>query len=153
MKWAGLPVAAVLLIARALIAQNRPDVIRGTVTSDSGRAMRNVTVIATMAPDRTVQQAITDSLGKYELQFTNGTGDYLIYSAPVGYRAFRRRVMRPANNAPFVVDIRLAPDAALLTAVNTTAPRPRVTPDFGLSADPTGSEQYTNALLGVLTPE
>src|SRR5690349_17911588 len=73
-------------------ALRRAETIRGRVVGDSGRSLAGVTVIATMAPDRTFRQGITDSAGRYEIHFEAGTGDYLVYAAPIGYRAFRRRV-------------------------------------------------------------
>ena len=134
-------------------APPRADLIRGAVTTDSGKPLRAVTVIATMAPDRTVQQAVTDSTGHYTIRFERGTGDYLIYAAPLGYRAFRRRVTRAPGQTDIVVDIKLVAEATLLGGVNTSAPRPRALPDGGLSPDPTGLQQGTNGLLGALSPD
>ena len=83
------------------------------MTNDSGRVLPAVTVIATMAPDRSFLQSVTDSAGRYEIHFERGTGDYLIYAGPVGYRAFRRRVALPRDTATLVLDIRLTADATL----------------------------------------
>jgi carboxypeptidase family protein len=103
--------AAMLLSSTIVLAQTpavrRAEVIRGRVTTDSGKPLANVAVIATMAPDRTFQQSLTDSSGAFEIRFAAGTGDYLVYAGPVGYRAFRRRVTIPPANNTLVVDIRL----------------------------------------------
>ena len=72
------------LVAMRAQAQVRPDSIRGAVTTDSAKPLRGVTVIATMAPDRTMQQAVTDSSGHYVIYFERGTGDYLVYAAQIG---------------------------------------------------------------------
>ncbi len=133
---------------RALYAQ-QADVIRGTVSNDSGRVMPGVTVIATMAPDLTVRRAVTDSAGRYELRFDPGTGDYLVYAAELGYRTFRRRVQRPPSG-PIVVDIRLVRQATTLAGVRTTATRPRVIPDFGRIDDPAASQAGPSRLTAAI---
>lgn len=131
----------------------RPEIIRGRVTNDSGRVLSAVTVIATMAPDRTFLQAITDTAGRYEIRFDRGTGDYLVYAAPVGYRAFRRRVALSPDSATITVDIRLTADATLLAAVRVSAPKPRPIPDGAFTRDPTAAENYTNGVNGMVSPD
>jgi hypothetical protein len=127
----------------------RAEVIRGRVTNDSARALAGVTVIATMAPDRTFHQATTDSGGRYEIRFEQGTGDYLVYAAPTGYRAFRRRIAI-GPTAEITVDIRLVFEAAQLAAVRVTATKPRPIPDGGFVRDPTAVEFNTVGLVGSL---
>jgi hypothetical protein len=150
---------AVALHGACLLAQTpqpqalRPETIRGRVTNDSGRVLPAVTVIATMAPDRTFLQSVTDSTGRYEIHFDRGTGDYLIYAGPVGYRAFRRRVTLPPNNATLVVDIRLTADATLLAAVRVSATKPRPIPDGAFTRDPTAPENRTGGVNGMVSPD
>jgi len=130
----------------------RAETIRGLVVGDSGRALPGVTVIATMAPDRTFKQAITDATGRYEIRFDAGTGDYLVYAAPPGYRAFRRRIAIPAS-AEITVDIRLQSEAAQLAAVRVTAQRPRPIPDMGQLRDPTAADFNTQTVLAGVSPD
>ncbi len=47
-----------------------------------------------MAPDRTFQQATTDSSGRFAIHFAAGTGDYLIHVSALGYKAVRKRLTR-----------------------------------------------------------
>jgi hypothetical protein len=133
-------------------ATRRPEVIRGRVTSDSGRVLAGITVIATMAPDRTFRQAVTDTGGRYEIRFELGTGDYLVYAGPVGYRAFRRRIAIGATGS-ITVDIRLVNAAAQLAAVRVSAQRPRPIPDGGQLRDPTAADFSTQNLLSSLPPD
>jgi hypothetical protein len=136
----------------AATTPRRAEVIRGRVTNDSARALAGVTVIATMAPDRTFRQAVTDSGGRYEIRFDQGTGDYLVYSAPTGYRAFRRRIA-VGPTAEITVDIRLVFEAAQLAAVRVTATKPRPIPDGGFARDPTATEFNTMGVIGGLSPD
>ena len=138
--------------AQATPAARRPEVIRGTVATDSGRPMSGVTVIASMAPDRTFRQSVTDTAGRFTIRFEQGTGDYLVYAAPPGYRAFRRRVTI-GPTAEVTVDIRLVSEAAQLAAVRVTAARPRPLPDFGQLRDPAAADYNTSGVNGALPPE
>src|SRR6185312_2725298 len=95
-------------LAQTPVSQRRAEIIRGRVMNDSGRALPGITVVATMAPDRYFRQAISDSAGRYQIRFEAGTGDYLVYAAHTGYRAFRRRVTL-GPTAEITVDIRLQP--------------------------------------------
>ncbi len=149
-----------IFLGGALYAQQPPsaptvraETIRGRVTNDSGRALPSVTVIATRAPDRAFQQAITDTAGRYEIRFEQGTGDYLVYAAPVGYRAFRRRVTLPAANPTLTLDIRITAEAAVLAAVQVNAPRPRPIPDGAFIRDPTAAEYNEGGVNARLAPD
>jgi hypothetical protein len=132
-------------------APRRAETLRGRVVGDSGRALPGVTVIATMAPDRSFRQAVTDSGGRYEIHFDSGTGDYLVYAAPTGYRAFRRRVS--LATAEITVDIRLRSEAAQLAAVRVTAQRPRPIPDMGMLRDPTAADFNTQGVVAGVPPD
>jgi hypothetical protein len=130
----------------------RAETIRGRVVGDSGRPMPAVTVIATMAPDRSFRQAVTDSAGRYEIHFDAGTGDYLVYAAPTGYRAFRRRI-NLGTSAEITVDIQLQSVAAQLAGVRVTAQRPLPIPDFGQLRDPTAADFNTQGVFAGVPPE
>jgi len=150
-----LPVVLCTLIAAGADAQQpagaRSDTIRGRVTTDSGVAVPGATVIATMAPTLAVERTLTDSAGRFEIRFDSGSGDYLVYAAPLGYKAFRKRVLR-ASNAAIVVDIHLVPARTVLPAVQSVATRTRPAPDGGVAHDPAGLEFNTSGLVGLLSP-
>jgi hypothetical protein len=139
-------------MAAPALAQ-RTDVIRGRVTNDSNRALPGVTVIATMAPDRTVHEAVTGADGRYEIRFENGTGDYLVYAGPFAFRAFRKRVLITTPDRTIAVDIKLTAEATLLAAVRATAPRPRALPDGAYALDPTAASQVVRGVVGMLSPD
>lgn len=149
------PLAALCIVAATARAQatgRRSEIIRGTVSSDSGRVMPGVTVIATMAPDRTFHQSVSDSSGRFVIRFDQGTGDYLVYAAPPGYRAFRRRIaIGPTGE--ITLDIRLASAATSLGTVQVVAQRPRPLPDGGQLRDPAAADYNAQTLNGALPPE
>jgi hypothetical protein len=144
---------AVILLAQQAGGQSntRVEVIRGTVTADSSHALAGIVVIVTMAPDRLSRQAITDSSGRYEIRFERGTGDYLVYSGPPGYRAFRRRIALGQTGLA-VIDIHLVSEAAQLSAVRVVATKPRPLPDGGFLRDPTAVDFSALGLTGAVAP-
>src|SRR5947209_3552055 len=111
-------------ITRAVAAQSTADVVRGRVTSDSGKTVIGATVVVTRGPDRLSQNTTTDSAGNYSVRFDPGTGDYLVYVAFTGLRSARRRVQRQATEHELVANFVLAVDVALLAAQKVTADRP-----------------------------
>jgi hypothetical protein len=125
--------------ASALSAQGVPaaayqihrDAIRGRITSDSGRAVRDADIAVTMAPDRVTQFAKSDSAGRYEVVFERGTGDYLVHVAALGREAFRKRVTRTGSDSVFTVDAMLKPSVQQLAAVTVQAPRTRIARETG----------------------
>ena len=133
----------------------RTEVLRGRVTTDSGKAIAGATVIATMAPDRTSQQTTSDADGRYELTFEQGTGDYLIYSIAPGFRAFRKRVTLTAASATLTVDVRLVaePTPQQLNAVRVAARRPRPIPDVASQPDPAAIESFFEGVPAALSPD
>jgi hypothetical protein len=106
--------------------QARPEVIRGRVTTDSGRVIAGADVIVTMAPNRDVFRSTSDSAGQYRVEIAKGTGDYLVYIGAPGRRALRKRVTRSGNDSVYVVDASLPRDVTTVAAVRTTAQRTRV---------------------------
>ena len=132
-----------------------PDVVRGTVTSDSAGPIIGASVIITRGPDRYVQQTQTDSAGRYSLTFDPGTGDYLVYVALPPYKSARRRVQREGAERELVADFVLAVDVATLAAVVVTGDRPvRATrQDPRPSTLETGSnERWVDGVAGQLPP-
>ncbi len=114
------------------IAAAKADIIRGRVTTDSGRALAGAQIIATRAPDRAEFRANTNDDGQYRIVVDSGTGDYLVHisnPAQPTWLAFRKRVTRttPADSV-FVVDAVLkAPVAQQMSTVTVQARKPTPT--------------------------
>ena len=151
-----------LLVTTALGAQvpadtvpsGPPEIVRGTVTSDSAGPIVGASVIITRGPDRLVQQTTTDSAGRYSVRFDPGTGDYLVYVALPPYRSARRRVQRQGTERELVADFVLAVDVATLAAVRVQADRPvRANNNVGPTTVEAGSsERWADGVQGQLPP-
>jgi len=117
------------MAARASAAQSRPEVLRGRVTSDSGRtAVGNADITVTRAPDRAFKQTKSAADGSWRIDWSDGTGDYLVHVAAAGYETFRKRVGRTDSTTTFVVDVSLVRlGARQLAAVMVQAQRARPT--------------------------
>jgi hypothetical protein len=146
--------AALAVGAGASSAQTPADVVRGHVTSDSGKTVIGATVVVTRGPDRLSQNTTTDSAGNYSVRFDPGTGDYLVYVAFTGLRPARRRVQRQANEHELVANFVLAVDVTLLAAQRVTADRPvRASNQVSPTQPETGaSEKYSDGVNGALSP-
>ena len=149
-------IAALLVtFPAAARAQIHRDVIRGTVTTDSGSALAGADVIITMAPDRLSRATKTDASGAYTLTFENGTGDYLVHVAAPGRETFRKRVTRSGADSVLVVDAKLAPAIAVaqLGAVNVQARKlkPQRGSPPGLEAG--SSEKFSEPITGAIPPD
>jgi len=118
-----LLVPAILGLAQAAQAQGTAEVIRGRVTSDSGKPLV-ANVVVTRGPDRLVKNTSTDSAGNYRVLFEEGTGDYLVYVSSTGYRAARRRVQRQGTERELVANFTLSIDLTVLAATKVTADKP-----------------------------
>jgi len=119
--WLLIASLATAAIPAAASAQ-RSETVRGRVVNDSGRGVA-ASVIVTRGPDRLVQRTTTDSNGNFSLVFDPGTGDYLIHASAPGLRAVRRRVTRTGDARVLSVDLTLAPDLTVLSAIRVTAQR------------------------------
>jgi len=84
-------------------AQTRHEIIRGRVTTDSGRPVSGATVRAQRAPDRAVRSVSTDSAGAYSINWPDGTGDYLVSVSAAGLPPVSRRLTRAAGAADSVL--------------------------------------------------
>jgi hypothetical protein len=146
---------ALLTIGRAIAAQpSTADVVRGRVTADSGRRAIVATVFVTRGSDRAVQQATTDSTGRWSLRFDPGTGDYLVYAAAPGYQSARRRVQRTADEREFIVDLDL-PSVAATTLAQVTVREVKPRPDNGvrLGTEEVGaSEKWVDGVAASVAP-
>jgi hypothetical protein len=142
-----------LFISKSAHAQTRPESIRGRVTTDSGAAIVGATVSATMAPDRTFQQATTDAAGRYTIHFTAGSGDYLIHASALGFKAARKRLTRSATDTALTLDLSLVREVTTLATVKVEAKRevPRRDSDPGHSVG--AREQQRDGMIAALSPE
>lgn len=147
-------VALLALVVGLAVAQSPPDLIRGRVTSDSGRLVTGATVFVTRGPDRAFKQTMTDSAGRYSVTFENGTGDYLVAVSSVGLKTARRRVQRQNGERELVADFVLATDVATLAAVKVTAVKPeRASNSVGPAQLETGaSERWADGVAGQVAP-
>jgi len=141
-------------IARPALAQSTTDIIRGKVIDDSSRAVAGATVLLTRGPDRLVQQATTDSAGRYSNRFEQGTGDYLVTVTAPGLKSARRRVQRVGAERELVADFILSRDLATLATVKVTAAKPvRASTYVGPSQpSPGASEEWASGVKGQITP-
>jgi hypothetical protein len=99
--WLCVPVCLPFLPARG---QTRAEIIRGQVKTDSGRAVAAADIIVTMAPNREIFRATSDSAGQYRVLIEKGTGDYLVYIGAPGRKPFRKRVLRSGADSILTVD-------------------------------------------------
>jgi hypothetical protein len=139
--------------APRVFAQARAEVIRGRVTSDSGRAIVGADVIATMSPNRDVFRTSSDSNGRYELDVAAGTGDYLLYIGAVGRRPFRKRITRSGTDSVFVVDASLPREVTAVAPVRTTAQRTRVPRADDAPANVGSLTTQFGGVAGALSPD
>lgn len=149
-----LTITCALLPSTSFAQAPVTDIIRGRVTDDSSRAVVEATVFVTRGPDRALQQAKTDSSGRYRVVFENGTGDYLVAVSAPGLKAARRRVQRVGDERELVADFVLSFDMATLAAVKVTATKPERAYE---SIDPfnpeTGaSEKWSDGVEGRVPP-
>jgi hypothetical protein len=130
------------------------ETLRGRVTNDSGRVVVGATVVVTRGPDRATKQGATDSTGRYEVLFENGTGDYLIAVSAPRLRTARRRVQRTGSERVLTADFVLSVDLAMLAAVNVKAALPeRVQTRVSPYALETGSaEKWAEGVNAQLSP-
>jgi hypothetical protein len=146
---------ALLLFAEPMQAQDsRPEVIRGRVVNDSGRAVVGAAVVVTRGPDRFVLEAATDSSGNYRVRFDTGTGDYLVSVTAQGLRSARRRIRRQGDERELVADFTLSSNLAELEAVRINATRPvRARNDVNSMTLETGaSEKWSDGVTGQIAP-
>jgi hypothetical protein len=148
-----LAAAIASLSASPAGAQTRPEVIRGRVTTDSGATIAGADIIATMAPNRDIFRATSDSSGAYRLAIPNGTGDYLVYIAAPGRRALRKRVTRTGDAAEYVVNAQLPKEVAVVAAVRTTARRTPPARDDEVPETVGGLTTKYGSVAGALSPD
>jgi hypothetical protein len=134
-------------------AQTRAETIRGRVTSDSGVAIPGATVSATMAPDRTFQQATTDAAGRFSIHFVAGTGDYLVHVSAVGFKTFRKRLTRTPSDTALSIDVTLTPEVTQLAAVKVRAKKERPDRREDPGRDVGAAEQQREGVFASVAPD
>jgi hypothetical protein len=128
---------ALAVVTGPAAGQTRHEVIRGHVTTDSGRAVPSATVRAQRAPDRAQRSATTDAAGAYSIDWSAGSGDYLVTVSAAGLPSVTRRVTRTGSDTVLVLDVLLTnrPRVQQLPPVVSQAQRPSPTrsedPDIG----------------------
>lgn len=142
------------LLSHRAAAQSQTDTVRGRITDDSAHAIDSAIVIITRGPDRLVREDTTDATGRYSLDFTPGTGDYLVYVSATGYAPARRRVQRAGTEHDLVANFTLRHDLARLATVNVRAAKPvRATNDINPFSPETGaSEKWADGVNGEVPP-
>ena len=141
--------------AQAPSSPLRHEIIRGRVTTADAKPVAGAEVIATRAPDRAFRSATSNSNGEYLIDWTEGTGDYLVHVAAIGYDTFRKRVTRTTTDTVLVVDVSLKAivQAQTLAPVVTTARKPTPTRDPGFGPDVGAAEQLSGGMVGKLPPD
>src|SRR5262245_26246272 len=113
------------LVPAIAAAQSRHEIIRGHITTDSGRAVAAATVQSLRAPDRARKLATTDASGAFVIDWPDGTGEYLMTVVAPGLPATSRRITRQGADSVLVFDLLLTnrPRAQQLAAVVSQAQR------------------------------
>ncbi|MEP6508299.1 MAG: carboxypeptidase-like regulatory domain-containing protein, partial [Gemmatimonadales bacterium] len=153
--------AALFALPQAILAQQTtpapattPEVIKGRVLDDSSRAVIGATIMVTRGPDRLTQQTTTDSTGRFQTKFDQGTGDYLVYVSATGFSPARRRVQKLTTESELVADFTLGRDIATLATVKVSAQKPvRASNPISATQPETGaSEKWQDGVSGQIPP-
>jgi len=149
-SWFGIALVALLAIAfpRATRAQNT-DVIRGRVTNTEGLPLPGVRVTATSIPGNVTREIRTNNQGAFQIAFPNGTGDYIMGYALIGYNFRQFEIKRVADEDVLIADARISV-VQLDTVVSTASNQQRVSRNQQ-TPDVSGTERSIPA--GNLPPE
>ena len=123
---------------RAQIAPSAPDILRGRVTSDSGRAVSRAVVLVVRVADQTFQNAVTDSAGAWTVSWPERSASYTVRVTAQGFVALSRTITRTANDSVLIVNMQIARAANTLATVVTRAVRPQPLRD-GANVDDEGA--------------
>ena len=151
-----LAVALGFVLARLSGAQTaavRREVIQGHATTDGAVPIPAASVVVTMAPDRETFEARTDSNGFYRIVVANGTGDYLVHVAKIGFTAFRKRVTRVGTDTVYVVDAKMPAIVQKLHAVQVQAAKPKPARGASFGPEVGSSETMAFNVNGALSPD
>jgi|KBSSwiStaDraftv2_1062776.scaffolds.fasta_scaffold17211_2 hypothetical protein len=125
-SWLGLALIGAITAAdpRGLHAQGT-DVIRGRVTNTEGLPLPGVRVTATSIPGNITREIRTNNQGAFQIAFPNGTGDYIMGYALIGYNFRQFEIKRVADEDVLIADARLSV-VQLDTIVSTASNQQRV---------------------------
>src|SRR5438105_10826874 len=101
-------------LAPALLgAQNtRREIVRGRITSDSGRAVTSADVIVTRIADRVAKTTKSAADGTYQIDWPDGSGDYAVTVSANGFQPRSVHAVRvAAADSVIVADVRLSAQA------------------------------------------
>jgi hypothetical protein len=106
-------------------AQARHEIISGRIATDSARPVAGAMVRTLRAPDRALKSAVTDAGGVYSIDWSDGSGDYLISVSAAGLPTVTRRITRTGTDSVITFDALLTntPRVQRLPASVTQAAR------------------------------
>src|SRR5262245_19779633 len=109
MKWLSRVTLAYLLFSPTIsVAQARYEIVRGRVTDDSARAVRDANVIVTRTADRVAKTASTDASGAFSIEWTDGGGDYAVAVSANGFQPITLHLVRTTGgDSVLVANVRL----------------------------------------------
>ena len=138
-----------------LRAQQRPHVISGRVTTDSGAVIPAANVFVTIAPTTETIGGTTDSTGAYRIVIPNPTGEYLLYIGALGRKPLRQRVTITAPESTAVVNAKLEAAVTAVAAVRVEARRSRPSRVFGAdnAIGTDGTSKIVDGVTNALPPE
>ena len=120
--------------ALPVLAQ-QTDVIRGRVVNSEGLALPSVRVTATSIPGNVTREARTDTRGNFQIVFPDGTGDYMMGFALIGYIYRQHQVKRLADEdvliANTTLDVVPLDTVSVVASVQRRVSRNARTPDVG----------------------
>jgi hypothetical protein len=146
LRWLFMALALVLYPS---VARAQTDVIRGRVTTIDGAALAGVRVIATSIPGNVTREARTDQRGSFQIVFPNGSGDYFMGYALIGYVYRQQQIKRVADEDVLIANAVLS--VVQLDTISVVAPiQQRVGRNSG-TPDVSGTER--NVPTGSLPPE
>jgi hypothetical protein len=123
------------LFAFPAVLPAQTDVIRGRVTTIDGSALAGVRVTATSIPGNVTREARTDQRGSFQIVFPNGSGDYFMGYALIGYVFRQQQIKRVADEDVLIANAALSvvqlDTISVVAAVQQRVGRGSSTPDVG----------------------
>ena len=145
LKW----VTALGLFLIPAVAGAQTDVIRGRVTTIDGSALAGVRITATSIPGNVTREARTDQRGSFQIVFPNGSGDYFMGYALIGYVYRQQQIKRVSDEDVLIANAVLS--VVQLDTISVVAPiQQRVGRNSG-TPDVSGTER--SVPTGSLPPE
>ena len=131
-------------------AQEKKDVVGGLVTDTSGHPVPNARVYLTRAPDRLTEQDSTGPSGSFQLEFTRGSGEYLLVVLANGFQDYRKRVLVDSTGKSAVIVV-LQP-AVTLEAVKVVSRPMRPPRREGIRPEVGAAEAFVSGVSATLSP-